>query len=114
MKEESYLDKVIDPAGGSYSVEALTKLIGEKAWSYFQLIESNGGLFIESGLYAFVNDINLKRQERIEAFQAGKIIGIGMNKYHSPVLQKTEWAKRSSYLGIEPISFDMESKNSVV
>lgn len=114
LKEESYLDKVIDPAGGSYSVEALTKLIGEKAWSYFQLIESNGGLFIESGLYAFVNDINLKRQERIEAFQAGKIIGIGMNKYHSPVLQKTEWAKRSSYLGIEPISFDMESKNSVV
>jgi methylmalonyl-CoA mutase len=114
LKEESYFDKVIDPSGGSYSVEALTKLIGEKAWSYFQSIEQNEGLFKESELNSFVNDVKSKRQERIDAFQAGKIIGIGMNKYPSPDEKEAEWVKRSSYLGIEPLVFDMESKNSLV
>lgn len=114
LKEESYFDKVIDPVGGSYSVEALTKLIGDKAWSYFQSIESKEGLFSKSGLDSIIDDIKSKRQDRIEAFQAGEIVGIGMNKYPSPDEQKAEWVKRESYLGIEPIAFDMESKNSLV
>ncbi|NRA12641.1 MAG: hypothetical protein HRT57_11860, partial [Crocinitomicaceae bacterium] len=114
LKEESYLDKVIDPSGGSYSVEALTKLIGEKAWSYFQSIEINEGLLSDSGINLFINDIKSKRQERIDAFQSGKIIGIGMNKYPIPDEKRTEWVERESYLGIEPIVFDTESKNSLV
>ena len=114
LKEESYFDKVIDPSGGSYSAEALTKLIGEKAWSYFQSIEQNEGLFKESGLNSFVNDVKSKRQERIDAFQAGNIIGIGMNKYPSPDEKEAEGVKRSPYLEIEPLVFEMESKNSLV
>jgi methylmalonyl-CoA mutase len=33
MKMESYLDKVIDPAAGSYYVESLTDALAEKAWA---------------------------------------------------------------------------------
>ncbi len=46
LKEESYFDKVADPAGGSYYIENLTHLIAEKAWKLFLEIEDNGG-FLE-------------------------------------------------------------------
>ena len=36
LKMESYLDRVIDPAAGSYYVEALTNQIAERAWEIFQ------------------------------------------------------------------------------
>ena len=43
IKEESYFDKVIDPAGGSYYIESLTDSLVEKAWAKFRKIEKKGG-----------------------------------------------------------------------
>lgn len=36
MQQESYLDRVVDPAAGSYFIEELTDRIGEKAWEIFK------------------------------------------------------------------------------
>jgi methylmalonyl-CoA mutase len=36
LKMESYLDRVIDPAAGSYYIEKLTDALAEKAWTQFQ------------------------------------------------------------------------------
>ena len=44
LKEESYFDKVVDPAAGSYYIENLTMSIAEHAWKLFQEVESQGGL----------------------------------------------------------------------
>ena len=44
LKEESHLDRVIDPAGGSWYVETLTAELAEKAWALFQEIEKRGGM----------------------------------------------------------------------
>lgn len=44
LKDEVHLDKVIDPAGGSWYVESLTHEVSEKAWALFQQIESLGGM----------------------------------------------------------------------
>src|SRR5699024_1238344 len=51
LREESFIDKVADPAAGSYYIEQLTDQIGEQAWKVFQEIEKEGGLFqtIEDG-----------------------------------------------------------------
>lgn len=51
LLEESHIGHVIDPAGGSYYVEDLTKQVAEKAWAVFQDIESKGGFTkaVESG-----------------------------------------------------------------
>lgn len=35
LKMESFLDKVIDPAAGSYYIETLTRQLGEQAWKRF-------------------------------------------------------------------------------
>lgn len=44
LQEESYLNKVIDPAGGSWFIESLTEQYVDKAWSLFQEIEGKGGM----------------------------------------------------------------------
>lgn len=43
LKEESHLDKVVDPAGGSYYVETLTVSIAKEAWKLFLEVEDKGG-----------------------------------------------------------------------
>jgi methylmalonyl-CoA mutase len=43
MKEESHLDSVADPAGGSYYVEWLTDALAHKGWELFQRVEAEGG-----------------------------------------------------------------------
>lgn len=47
LKEESHLDKVVDPAGGSYYVETLTVSIAREAWKLFLEVQDNGG-FLDS------------------------------------------------------------------
>ncbi|NVJ98085.1 MAG: methylmalonyl-CoA mutase small subunit [Alphaproteobacteria bacterium] len=44
LQEESGLSRVSDPAAGSYAFESITLDLSDKAWKYFQKIESNGGV----------------------------------------------------------------------
>lgn len=44
LKEESNLDKVIDPAAGSYYIENLTASIADAAWNLFLKVEEMGGM----------------------------------------------------------------------
>ncbi|MFE6821781.1 methylmalonyl-CoA mutase family protein [Streptomyces sp. NPDC057690] len=41
--EESYLSRVVDPAGGSWYVERLTDELAHAGWEFFQQIERTGG-----------------------------------------------------------------------
>ncbi len=43
LKEESYLDKIVDPSAGSYYIETLTNNISEQAWNIFKEVEKLGG-----------------------------------------------------------------------
>ncbi|MGM9854505.1 MAG: methylmalonyl-CoA mutase small subunit [Muribaculaceae bacterium] len=45
LKEESHLDKIVDPAGGSYYVETLTMSIANEAWKLFLATEEQGGFY---------------------------------------------------------------------
>ena len=47
LLEESHVGRVLDPAGGSWFVEDLTKQLAEQAWQHFQAIEERGG-FVEA------------------------------------------------------------------
>lgn len=44
LREESYLDRVDDPAAGSFAFEQLTDGIAREAWAELQDIESDGGM----------------------------------------------------------------------
>lgn len=45
LKEESHIDKVVDPAGGAYYIEILTASIAQQAWKLFLEVEQNGGFY---------------------------------------------------------------------
>jgi methylmalonyl-CoA mutase len=38
------MTKVVDPLGGSYYVEALTKQLADAAWEIIERVESEGGM----------------------------------------------------------------------
>ncbi len=64
LREESHLDKVVDPAGGSYYIETLTQSIAQQAWKVFNEVEEEGGFdaMIKSGkIQAKVNESGMKR-----------------------------------------------------
>ena len=66
LKEESHLDKVVDPAGGSYYVETLTVSIANEAWKLFLEVEEKGGFAacVNSGeVQAAVNASGVKRHQ---------------------------------------------------
>jgi len=77
LKEECNLDRLIDPAGGSYFVEALTAQVAENAWKQFQHIEAQGGMLeaLKKGLpQAAVKETAQKRRADIAA-RKSQIVG---------------------------------------
>jgi methylmalonyl-CoA mutase len=44
LAEECHFGRVVDPAGGSWYVEALTRQLAGKAWALFQDVERRGGM----------------------------------------------------------------------
>jgi methylmalonyl-CoA mutase len=68
LKEESYLDKVSDPAAGSYYIENLTASIIEQAWKLFLTIQEKGGFiaaFREGFIQKEIKDMAAKRDLNI-------------------------------------------------
>ncbi len=64
LREESHLDKVVDPAGGSYYIETLTASVAEQAWKVFNETEDNGGfaaMLAKGEIQAKVNESGVKR-----------------------------------------------------
>ena len=81
LREESHLNKVVDPAGGSYYIETLTASIAALAWKVFNEIEDKGGFdaMLKSGeLQAKVNESGVKRHMDVAR---RKEILLGTNQY---------------------------------
>ncbi|CQD13002.1 methylmalonyl-CoA mutase, small subunit [Mycobacterium lentiflavum] len=66
LLEESHVGRVLDPAGGSWFVEDLTKRIAEGAWAHFQDIEGRGG-FVDARDYIgeAIADVAARRADDI-------------------------------------------------
>ena len=81
LKEESHLDKVVDPAGGSYYVEMLTKNLAEQGWKLFLDVEDKGGFkaALESG--DIINAINATAKERFDKVAKRREQLLGTNQF---------------------------------
>lgn len=81
LKEESYFDKVVDPAGGSYYIENLTASIAENAWSLFKEIEEKGG-YIQAFKDGIIQDkVNETANKRNLNIASRKEVILGVNQY---------------------------------
>lgn len=81
LMEESNLGRVIDPAGGSWFVEKLTRDLAEAAWTEMQGLEAQGGIVaaLEGGVLA--HEIELIRKKREKAFATRREIVTGVTDF---------------------------------
>jgi len=81
LKNESYLDKVNNPADGAYYIEFLTQNLAENALELFKKIESHQGFvagLLNGSIQKLIHEAAEKEQE---LFDTGKEILLGTNKY---------------------------------
>jgi methylmalonyl-CoA mutase len=81
LKNESYFDKVNNPADGSYYIENLTNQLAEKALILFKDIEANGGFLKQLNEGIIKRKIQESADKEQELFDSGKEVLLGTNKY---------------------------------
>ncbi|MCQ2296454.1 MAG: methylmalonyl-CoA mutase family protein [Bacteroidales bacterium] len=81
LKEESYMDKIVDPAAGSYYIENLTNSIAQYAWEQFLAVEAKGG-FAKAIREGYVQDeVAQMAQRRDMDIATRKTTILGTNQY---------------------------------
>jgi methylmalonyl-CoA mutase len=81
LQQESGTTRVIDPWGGSYYVERLTRDLAERAWEHIREVEGLGGMAkaIATGLPKMrIEECAARTQARIDS---GKQVIVGINRY---------------------------------
>ncbi len=81
LQEETGMCNVVDPLGGSYYIEALTKELVDKAWEIIERVESEGGMAkaVAAGWpKAMIEEAAAARQARVDR---GEDVIVGVNKY---------------------------------
>ncbi|MEG2318477.1 MAG: acyl-CoA mutase large subunit family protein [Rikenellaceae bacterium] len=81
LKEESHFDQVVDPTGGSYYVETLTKSIADASWALFTKIEDMGGYreALKAGFIA--EQVEASAAKRDKNISTRREILLGTNQY---------------------------------
>uniref|UniRef100_UPI0035C7C8F9 methylmalonyl-CoA mutase n=1 Tax=Sphingomonas sp. TaxID=28214 RepID=UPI0035C7C8F9 len=81
IQEETGMCNVVDPLGGSYYVEALTKGLVDHAWEIIERVEAEGGMAkaVAAGWpKAMIEEASAARAARIDR---GEEVVVGVNKY---------------------------------
>ena len=81
LQHESGVIRTVDPWGGSYHVERLTKLLADRAWDHICEVEELGGMAaaISTGLPKLrIEEAAARTQARIDS---GRQAVIGVNRY---------------------------------
>jgi len=101
LKEESYLDKVLDPVAGTFYIENLIISIFQKVKESLNNIERKGGWWpcYESGFIQ--KEVKALRNLKMECVSEGKRTKTGVNKYtirkettnqKRTVIEEEDWA----------------------
>jgi methylmalonyl-CoA mutase len=90
LKEESYLDRVIDPSAGSYYIENLTDSLAAEAWKLFLEVDAQGG-FLEAVSRGHIQRRIAATAEKRDAELSGRRdVILGVNQYPNFLEMKDE------------------------
>jgi methylmalonyl-CoA mutase len=81
LQEEAFIPKVIDPLGGSYLIEALTKDLSDAALKIIEEVEAMGGMakaVVSGKPKLYIEEAAARKQARIDS---GEDVIVGVNKY---------------------------------
>ncbi|MGE4585869.1 MAG: methylmalonyl-CoA mutase small subunit [Mangrovibacterium sp.] len=92
LKEESHLDKVVDPAAGAYYLEELTASIAGEAWKLFLEIQDLGG-FVAAARTGFIQEkvkAMAVRRDKNLAIRRENLLGTNQFPNFSEKLSRTD------------------------
>jgi methylmalonyl-CoA mutase len=108
LKGESNLDKVVDPAAGSYYIENLTRSIAEESWKLFQEAESKGG-YVEAFYEGWIQDaIVTSAISRDQNIAQRREVLLGTNQY--PNLTEEMLGKADPEIMVSPVADAAEAE----
>lgn len=90
LQEESHLDAVADPAGGSYYIETLTDSIAREAWKLFQQVEAEGGYAKVLASGSIEKALAASRSARDKALSSRRRALVGVNNYPNMMEKEPE------------------------
>lgn len=111
LREESWLDAVIDPGHGSYYIEELTNKLMTKAGELLQQIENAGGIWTEAGAEFIENEITRNREEILDEVRSEKRLVIGVNKFASATSVPEQNGDESGRLALFNVPFELTKKD---
>ncbi len=101
---ETGVTHTVDPVGGSYYLESLTKEVEERAWAYIERIDRIGGAVeaIEAGFYQDeIAEAAFRIQQGVES---GERVVVGVNRFEDPEEQPVEIQR----IGAEEVARQIE------
>jgi methylmalonyl-CoA mutase len=81
LREETGLNRVVDPAAGSYYLETLTDELAQSAWALFQRIEAAGGL--PAATRMVVEELHDAAQAQFRRIATGEQVVVGTNRFQN-------------------------------
>lgn len=81
LKEESYFNKVNNPADGAYYIESITRQLASKALELFKQIEAGGGFLVQLKEHIIQKKIKESAAKEQQLFKGQEKILVGTNKY---------------------------------
>ena len=81
LKEEAHFDKLVDVAGGSYTIEHLTDAIAKEGWKLFLATEEAGGFLAEALKGNIANAVNASNDKRHADAAKRKEFILGTNQF---------------------------------
>jgi methylmalonyl-CoA mutase len=81
LRDEAHIPEVVDPAGGSWTIESLTLELARKAWAMFQSMEKEGGLLAALQGGALRERLAASAAERRNLLAQRREVMVGTNQY---------------------------------
>ncbi|MDR0573524.1 MAG: methylmalonyl-CoA mutase small subunit [Tannerella sp.] len=81
LKEECHIDKVADPAAGSYYIEMLTQSLADAAWKLFLDVEEKGGFAAVADKGEVQCAVNASNTARRKMVATRRLSLLGTNQY---------------------------------
>ncbi len=81
LRHESRIGSVIDPGGGSWYLESLTRSMAQAAWAGFRRIEAAGGICVALASGELAALIAQERTQRHDQIAAGDRVIVGVTQF---------------------------------
>ena len=99
LAEECLLGQVVDPVGGSWYVETLTRQLAERAWALFQEVERAGGMAAALAKGMPQEAVAKSARERVAAVESRRDGVIGTN-LHPNLKERPESFEAQDYAAL--------------